>query len=151
MKFEKVKEYIDDYLKFSNDETLNMFYRTIMTQIEILQNDEELPEYDEVVLKESVRRVASMVLDEPLNIKFCRFVEASSQLLYNWNSNVLQDPDVEIICIYMKKMIDSIMFIKRSLDITKRANEKFDTLRGWIPAAYDISEEYLDELLKESK
>jgi hypothetical protein len=70
-------------------------------------------------------------------------------LIYNWNKNVLEDRDIELLCIFSGNIIDLRNNMLNTIDVMKDVYGHYKDLAGWMPPAFDISKAYLEKLLGE--
>lgn len=151
MEFDVAKKNVIEYLSknLAGNQELANFYYTILNHISLLEDDKEVPEYNRQFIIEVIHALGTSLLENPLDSELCTFLDSLIEIVYNWNVYVLKDNMVSLVCRLIKMQIESIIAIKKSVKVIKEAEDRFKTLESWLPAAYDISEEYLDELFKE--
>ena len=123
----------------------------ILASIELLQEEKEVENIHEII-KESrqlLKDQMTNILDAPLSKEYIGFVIAYCKLVYNFNLNTLDDPDVALFCKYINKTMELIEFSKIVIDIEKDANIKLNEWKGFNPPAFSLSKALLEEVLND--
>ena len=158
MELNEAKERVENFLKSGNklifnEEEIKLLkgcFHMIMYHVYLLENDTMVKGLIDVKLAEdSIRMISTKVLNEGISNDFCVFVKAFCNLLYNWNNNVLENKDIELLCIFNGKIIDIRNNMLKTIDVMKDVYEHYKDLAGWMPPAFDISKAYLEKLLEE--
>lgn len=145
MEFEKAKKYVETYIQPEDKE----FYQLIIKHINLLQNEKEVTRFDEKKTKDHIRSIVKKCIHSELSLNDLRFYEGFSQLIYNWNLYVLQDPDIEMYCEILKDLVNISVTFSQVLKTMQKSYEKLHVLRNWNPPAFEITKPYLEELFKE--
>jgi len=157
MELNEAKETVEFFLNSSNklvfnDNEIKLLtgcFHMIMYHVYLLENDNMIRGLIDVKLaKDSIRMISTKVLNEGISDGLCAFVKAFCNLLYNWNNNVLEDKDIELLCIFSGKIIDLRNNMLNTVDVMKDVHEHYKDLGGWMPPAFDISKAYLEKLLE---
>jgi hypothetical protein len=146
VEFENAKEFIESYI---DKTSFRQTYDIIMSHINLLMNDQPLPDYDLDKIKNDIRDIYVKIFNHDTEFEYLRFIEAVSEMVFNWNSNTVNDPDITVYTTSMKKFIPIILNMKNSIIAMKESIEKFRRYKGWSPPVTDISLAYLDSLLKD--
>lgn len=145
MEFEQAKKYVKTYMQPEDKD----FYQLMMKHIDLLENDKEITRFDEKQTKDYIRSVTKRFIHSSLSIETLQFYEGFSQLVYNWNLYVLQDPDIELYCEILKDLVNVSITLSNVSDTMQKAYEKLHLFRNWNPPAFKITKPYLEELFKE--
>jgi len=146
VKFEDAVEFANSYI---NRTEFKPTYEEIMRHINCLMNDEPLPPYSGEKIKDDFRKLYADFFNHSTEFEYIRFIEAVSEIVFNWNDNVLHDPDINVYANSLKKLVAISMCTKNAILAMKESIEKFRRLKGWAPTTTDISLAYLDTLLKD--
>jgi hypothetical protein len=157
MELNEAKEMVEFFLNSGNKlvfndkevELLNGCFHMMMYHVYLLENDTMVKGLIDVKLaKDAIRMISTKVLNEGISDGLYAFVKAFCNLLYNWNNNVLEDKDIELLCIFSGKIVDLRNDMLNTIDVMKDVYGHYMDLRGWMPPAFDISKAYLEKLLE---
>jgi len=151
MEFEQSQKIIEEYLEKYKLRDLGKCYKQIVQHIDLLQNDKELTKFNMDFMVDQTRVLMKAILSDGLDIDQCRFIEAFSELIFNWNANVEKNPDIDLYTQIMKRMVGIIILLQNNIALMKKANDRWHVLTNWAPPAYDMSKAYLESLLKKYK
>ena len=150
MDFEKAKEFIEASIgDFQED--VGCFYKTMLSHIELLEKNEKIKSYSGINDKEIIRFLMLDLIEGQITSSRLQFFEGMSFVIYNWNLNVLNDPDITTYCLVSQKIIECLMSMKTSLLYGKKALETFHRYQSWLPPVNDVTIKYLDMLFKENE
>jgi len=150
MDFEKAKEFIEASIK-SFPEEVDCLYQTILKHIELLEKNEKIESYNGDSDKQVIRFLMIDFTEGPVTYDRIQFFEGISFVIYNWNLNVLNDPDINTYCLVIQKMVECFVSMKNTLLYGKKAMETFYRYQSWLPPVNEVAIKYLDILFKENK
>ena len=150
MDFEKAKEFIEASIK-DFPEDVECLYQIILNHIELLEKNEKIENYNGDSSKQTIRFLMLNLIEGPVTNNRLQFFEGMSFIVYNWNLNVLNDPDITAYCLVSQKIIECFMSMKTSLLCGKKALETFHRYQSWLPPVNDVTIKYLDMLFEENE
>jgi hypothetical protein len=148
VKFEDARKFIEEYVDHTD---FRPTYNMIMSHIDSMMKNQTLEKFDPVAIKNGIRKLYFDFFNHHTEFEYLRFIEACSEMIYNWNSNTTKDADIEVYASTLKKLVGIVMNMQNSIQAMKAANEKFKRLRPWQPPVHDITLAYLDSLMKQSE
>jgi hypothetical protein len=103
-----------------------------------------------VLIKSNLFVLIRKLLNDSLTQQVTDFISIFSQLVFNWNKNISKLNEVELLARLVHRYAESVAQIKTTISVMKKANSAYQDLKAWMPPAFDISKEYLEELLVKS-
>jgi len=150
MDFEKAKEFIEKSID-NYPAQVKDFYGTILKHVSNLENNEELEAFNIDFMRDIPRCFIKDLTEGPVTFERLQFFEGMSFMIYNWNDNVLNDADVSIHSISMKRFVDCFINIIKAKDISKTAYNNFYKFKQWYPPVNEVAIKYLDILFQENE
>ena len=148
MQLEQIRSIITVYTDKYRLQAPRDCFNMIMEHIDLLQNDKKLPEFDMDFVVGEVRRLVFSILSDDLSFEHLQFIEAFSELIFNWNSNIENsNQDIDLYTQILKRQVETAILLKNTITVIKESNERWQTLATWSPPAYDMSKAYLKSLL----
>lgn len=154
MEFKEVMKTIDEYLSsnelpyqiIGNKHMFEETYKIILEHINNLENNEEVKEYSNKKIFDSINITLEIVIDYPLNNQLSNFLLAWSELLFNWNENVEKNNELHEKCKTLNRFLQQHFTIVEAIQVLRRLNQKNEQLRSWMPPSFELSQHYLKKL-----
>ena len=151
----KTVETIENFLKKNPDEKINGHFSSIIEAIKILTDDnikvKNIKHVDKIqcTSKEILYSFMDTILYQPLTKDYIEFVKSYSKLIYNFNVNLEQDTEIDLLSQYVSKTTELIRFTKIVVEIEKKASILFQTYKNFNPPVFSLSKAILEEILKD--
>jgi len=149
----KIVTSIDHFLKTheSEFEDVRKNFNDVIAGIELLNADKPIENIESIIneSKEVMKGQMNNFLDVPLSKEYLHFFTALSKLIYNFNINTVDDPDLSLFCKFSNKVVELISFSKVVIEIEKKANIVIQQWKNFNPPALSISRALLEEVLKD--
>ncbi len=157
MEFNEAKKHIEIFLddkfryEFFGKEILsiiNYTYHEILKNIKDLTEDKNVKTNDDFINKllTSLSEVRRSVFMVPLTPAFINFVNAYTEMIYNWNDNSIKNRDISDIIFQINRIIKGHLTMNESIDILKNLTQSLRNFKNWLPPAFEISKHYIDLL-----
>jgi hypothetical protein len=125
----------------------NCFYM-MMYHINLLENESELEEnITNILVNSAMLLVNDKILNSGLTPFFRKFIEAYSNIVYNWNKNISKDKNIELLCLLDGTILKLYNESASAAQIMRDVHQHYMDMRNWMPPAFSISKAYLDTLL----
>lgn len=155
MGINEARRVIELFLKQSNqifnkDETdvlVNCFHM-MMYHINLLENDDKLEgPLNEKLVNSAMMLISTKILKAGLSLVFREFIESYIYVIYNYNSNVLKNKNIELLCALDNMIISLYTESANTAKVMRDVHNHYMDIRNWMPPAFSISKAYLEELL----
>ena len=97
-------------------------------------------------VQQAARIVTSVVTTGSISKYFRDFAGGYIPLLNNWNIQVGRDSVVDTMVKASQRILDDMMTMKDTADVTRGATKRLRELLRYRPAAFDLSRHYLQSL-----
>lgn len=154
MEFNETITTINNYLKDGGNKLQKKQEKNLKDCLEIiighmkdLDEDRTPIFFSKNSLKNGLITLCDVSINSPMTEELVGFLDAYTQLYYNWNNNVCNDDEIRVISQLLGNIVLSHRSIVRSISVLREVNSKIVDYRNWDPPFYDISKKYLESLM----
>jgi len=134
---------------FDNEELQYLLnsYSNISKDIDILVEGGKIANIKVAMVQDTARLLVKFMVEKSLPEDVCDFVKAFGEIIYNWNTNTVNDPDIDIYCKVAYKMTELCGVMNKSrLAMIESARHMRD-YGSWYQPSYEINLEHVRRLL----
>lgn len=142
----------DERMQLMSGERFDKFDKVIkmvLSHITLLDNEEPVSDYILSDVSECIEWLMAVYVERPLTPELCQFMQAFSDLMFNWNRNVANDKDLEVKILTVVRFTKGHLTAVEAVSLLKGVVERLRALENWNPPAFELSKHYFQTLKDE--
>lgn len=159
-KYKELNQYrdlIDPFLKdiesnilFGNKHNvITSSFNVVCNQIKASIDENPFEKDNEESVKKSLEVIEKAILNEPITSHFRSFCDSYLNLIRNWNRNINNNDNIEIIATRLIRFLQSQYTMVETIDVLKYQRARMRDFLHMAPGGIEMSKHYLNRFAEE--